>query len=107
MKRSFLEQLGKLQLEERKSVLGFLREVWDYYDENYSFAAFGREDERIEFLQEVFLNPLGEAMDEVAVEIGCETSKQRVLRQLQEISKEKGNADETVGAKEGEDPLPF
>lgn len=103
----YLEQLGKLQVEERKKVIDFLREIWDFYDENYSFAAFGTNDEKVEFLQEVFLNPLTEALDEVSAEIGVETSKQRLHCKLQEIVREKGSTEEVEVVKESEDPLPF
>lgn len=106
-KEFILEQFGKLQPKEKKVVWGFLGEIWNYYDENYSFATFGTTDERVDFLQEVFLNPLVEAIDEVAVECSWETSKQRLHRKLQEIAREKGSTNEVEVAKELEDPLPF
>lgn len=81
----FKEQLGQLPEEERMHAIDFLRSIYDFYNENYYFPAFDINDGgRVDFLNEVFMKPLLTATDEVAEEIGYESSEERWHRLIDE-----------------------
>ena len=75
--------LGQQSDEEKQKIIDFLRGIWDYYEENYLWPSFGIDDEgRVDFLNDVFLEPLLNATDEVAEEIGYKPSREKVIRQI-------------------------
>jgi hypothetical protein len=84
-KNLFLELLNMQQsVEEKKKMIDILRTIRDFYDDNYSFPVFGMSDERVEFLEEVFLDPLATATDEISSEIGYESTRDRMWRKFWE-----------------------
>lgn len=83
----FKEQLNQLPVDERKHAIDLLRNIYDFYDENYRFPAFGIDDGgRVDFLESVLMNPLLTATDEVAEEINYESSEERMQRKLCEAA---------------------
>lgn len=81
----FKEQLNQLPVDERKHSIDLLRNIYDFFDENILFAAFGIDDGgRADFLYDIFMKPLLTATDEVAEEIGYESSKERWNRLIDE-----------------------
>ena len=82
-KNFFKELLGQQSVEERTKTIDLLREIWGYYEENYLWPSFGIDDGgRVDFLNEVFLEPLLNATDEVAEEIGYKPSRAKVMNQI-------------------------
>lgn len=79
----FKELLGQQSVDERKVTIDFLREVWEYYDVNYLLPFIGIEDKgKVDFFKEIFLNPLLDATEEVAKEIGYRPSRHELERQF-------------------------
>ena len=75
--------LGQQSDKEKQKTIDFLRGIWDYYEENYLWPSFGIDDGgRVEFLNEVFLEPLLNATDEVAEDIGYKPSREKVMNQI-------------------------
>lgn len=84
-KKLFVELLNMQQSkEEKRKMIDILRAIWDFYDDHYSFPVFGMSDERVEFLEDVFLDPLASATDEIAEDIGYEFTRDRIWRKFWE-----------------------
>ena len=89
MEKTFFKNLltSQKSTEEKKHLIDLMRSVWEYYDDNYCFPAFGIDDGgRVDFLIDVFLHPLIVATDEVAKDIGYESSEKRMMRRICEAA---------------------